>query len=323
MSLKYRNASGVETPVAGLNGTSGELVPSVALKQSGAVSVPSLDVQAETSIHATFTTPMPDADYEVSTEESGGSWGRIISIVDKTASGFSMRFLNCSGSIMTASTVKWTAFKLITDESRALDEAAIAQNTSDIANKCLKYTQLTSSDNINNIIAPGNYGGYNGDGVGGTFPYSGNSQFAILVTQAREYVYQLLQAGEALYMRYTGVSSGVPTGWSTWVQFISNMLTSGSGTRNADYLDSNSSVTYEINGRVCIVKIAAVFGVNAAVGSVLFTGLPACATATVNSVICSRDSVKALNVDTSGGNLTLRTAALAGEQYYGEIVYFV
>lgn len=37
MSLRFRNSQGTETPVAGLNGTSGELVPSVALKQSGSV----------------------------------------------------------------------------------------------------------------------------------------------------------------------------------------------------------------------------------------------------------------------------------------------
>ena len=39
MSLKYRNASGVETPIAGLNGTSGELVPSTTYIQSGQVSI--------------------------------------------------------------------------------------------------------------------------------------------------------------------------------------------------------------------------------------------------------------------------------------------
>lgn len=126
---KVDKTTGDVSEIAGL----GELVPSVSLYQTGNVSVPDIAVQAEYAAQVTFSTPMPDGNYEVSIEEPGNSWGRIISIVTKTTSGFSMRFLNCSNSPMTASTVKWTAFKLMTDQQTALDEAQITKNKNNTA----------------------------------------------------------------------------------------------------------------------------------------------------------------------------------------------
>lgn len=226
MSLKYRDASGVETPVAGLNGTSGELVPSTALLQSGTdVSFGAVNSGQRVSVRVSFTTPMPNNDYVVQFETQSSIYDSMVyNVHSKSTSGFQVVATNANANNETDVTGKWTAFKLITDEAREADEAAIAQNTSDIANKCLKYTQLTSADNINNLIAPGNYGGYNGDGVGGTFPYTGNSQFSLLVTRAREYRYQLLQSGADVWQRYTGVSGDVPTGWSAWMRMINEKV---------------------------------------------------------------------------------------------------
>ena len=150
-ALIYRDSEGNETPLAGLAPV-GSLVPSTSLVQSGSVSVPDIIAQAETGIQVTFDTPMPDGDYEVFTEESSNSWGRVISIVTKSASGFSMRLLNCSSTTMTASTVKWTAVKPITATQITLDEGQIAQNTEDIAELKSTVNAVFSDYSANNNV---------------------------------------------------------------------------------------------------------------------------------------------------------------------------
>lgn len=140
MSLKYRDASGIETPVAGLNGTSGELVPSVSLYQTGQ------DLHTVTTIYAgdirsytvTFTTPMPDANYDISASplrvESN------ISISAKTKNGFTY-YIEAISSVSGNYGINWTAFKLMTDTVHEADSAHIAQNT---ANFAPAFSEVTS-----------------------------------------------------------------------------------------------------------------------------------------------------------------------------------
>lgn len=229
MSLKYRNQNGVETPVAGLNGTSGELVPSVSMYQTGSFAVPSLPAGGYTNSGViSLPTPFPDTDYIITFDFEHSSL--IAGAIQKSASNFKVTIGNIDPDGGTgASTCYWKAYKLMTDESRALDEAAIAA----LQDNALQYTRLTSGDDIDTLIQPGNYGGYNGEGIGGTFPYSGNSQFSLLVTKAREYRYQLLQAGAELYQRFAGVIDGVIGTWSAWSRYIpesslTSAVTSGS-----------------------------------------------------------------------------------------------
>lgn len=144
MSLKYRNNSGVETPIAGLNGTSGELVPSVSYYQTGTVTLPA---SGETSSSATVTLPtaMPDTDYVVVLDQ-GNTYLSSVVVRSKTTTGFEITGWQSSNISVTV-TVKWQAFKLMTDESRALDEAQIEQNASDIAALQSKLSQSLTLTN--------------------------------------------------------------------------------------------------------------------------------------------------------------------------------
>jgi len=141
MSLKFRDSSGVETPVAGLNGTSGELVPSVSLYQSGTANISMPNTSELTDLFTktvTFDTPFDDTDYVLNVDQCEISEAEINRVYNKTTTGFTVavmynRKLTAVPSYNVTARLPWQAFKLMTDESRALDEAAIAQNTSDIS----------------------------------------------------------------------------------------------------------------------------------------------------------------------------------------------
>ena len=156
MSLKFRSQDGTETPVAGLNGTSGELVPSVALMQSGTVTcnISTSDNLAQAIV--TFSTPMPDANYIINIEVTGwggaGNLGTNISLSNKSKNGFTIRQYVAADVSTPSMTYKWQAFKLMTDEVHEADAAAIAQNT---ANFAPAFSETTS-------YAVGDYCTYNG-----------------------------------------------------------------------------------------------------------------------------------------------------------------
>ena len=318
MSLKYRNASGVETPVAGLNGTSGELVPSNSLLQSGTLDFGTMAQDENKSMTVTFQTPMPDANYEV-TYETLTTGGVALVVFAKSATGFILNCINLNSGAV-SHRIRWQAFRLITDEAREADEAAIAQNTSDIANKCLKYTQLTSADNINNLIAPGNYGGYNGDGVGGTFPYTGNSQFSLLVTRAREYRYQLLQSGADVWQRYTGVSGDVPTGWSTWIKMLNTSdSTSSVGSKSCDAtkFSSGDKIFYQVSGKVVVVYANSIT-TTASVNGNIASGLPAPISATYGFMFDTDGVPYKFTINT---NTAISAVIPSGKIISGQFVY--
>ncbi len=134
MSLKYRDSQGTETPVAGLNGTSGELVPSVALVQRGVFNLPATSGQDSTGVvSVTFSTPMPDTDYEVMLVD-GTVWGRLLYVDTKKTTGFRVRWMQVQASgYLLATQGTWTAFKLMTDTVHQADSALIAQNTANFA----------------------------------------------------------------------------------------------------------------------------------------------------------------------------------------------
>lgn len=195
----------------------GELVPSVSYYQKGTLNVSSLEASASTTIDVTLPTAMPDADYIVVYRWVNADIGNMCYTKRISASGFTIEVVNVNDTAYQGTAIlAWQAFKLMTDESRALDEQAIQQNTSDIADlSAYTYTRLTSTDNIDSIITPGNYGGYNGDNIGGTFPYTGNGQFAITVVKARDYVYQICHMDSITWQRYASVS-GTTLNWNDW-----------------------------------------------------------------------------------------------------------
>ena len=160
MSLLYRNYQGNETPISGLNGTSGELVPSVALYQSGTVTVPASENAYEV-LGVTFSTPMPDNDYVVVLSINGASgvnWHNkceFVSYENKTATGFTIAIGKPNDqSIEVGTTIKWQAFKLMTDEDRALDEEHIAQNTANFAPNFSATASYSVGDYVtyNNVL---------------------------------------------------------------------------------------------------------------------------------------------------------------------------
>lgn len=154
MSLKYRNASGVETPVAGLNGTSGELVPSVSLYQTGSFEVEALPAGGYTNSGViSLQTPFPDTDYIITFDFAHSSL--VAGAIQKTVGNFKATIGNIDPAGGTgASTCYWRAFKLMTDESRALDETHIAQNTANFAPAFSEVTSYAVGDYVtyNNIL---------------------------------------------------------------------------------------------------------------------------------------------------------------------------
>lgn len=132
MSLKYRDNSGNETPVAGLNDTSGELVPSVSLMQSGTTTATSVGANSKVDGRVTFTNAMPDTNYQVILATNGTEGGITYSIWNKDINGFDFTIVN-NNNLNLSISLQWTAFKLMTDEVHEADEAQIAQNTANFA----------------------------------------------------------------------------------------------------------------------------------------------------------------------------------------------
>lgn len=156
MSLKYRDNNGNEVPISGLNGQNGSLVPSVSLYQKGSkLSDTDNWVPGDSGVFTvTFSTPMPDADYDVilgiNTPEVTASVA-----YDKTVSGFKVKVENVS-SVTYAGRIElsWQAFKLMTDTVHEADSAHIAQNTANFAPAFSEVTSYAVGDYVtyNNIL---------------------------------------------------------------------------------------------------------------------------------------------------------------------------
>lgn len=152
MSLKYRDSQGIETPVAGLNGQNGSLVPSVALKQSGTGNTDTISVGGYANKEITFTTPMPDTDYVINFNTNGAG-GILFTVMSKTVSSFLVNIRNMNDREI-AATFTWSAFKLMTDTVHEADAAHIAQNTANFAPAFSEVTSYAVGDYVtyNNIL---------------------------------------------------------------------------------------------------------------------------------------------------------------------------
>lgn len=152
MSLKYRDSSGTETPVAGLNGTSSELVPSAALYQSGTGNIDTISVGGYVNKEITFTTPMPDTDYVINFDVNL-TGGILFTVMSKTVSSFVVNIRNMNDRELSI-TFTWQAFKLMTDTVHEADAAHIAQNTANFAPAFSDVTSYSVSDYVtyNNIL---------------------------------------------------------------------------------------------------------------------------------------------------------------------------
>lgn len=130
MGILYRDSNGTERVLAGL-APAGQLVPSVSLYQKGTDTTSTISTGGYVNMEITFTTPMPDTDYEINfnTNLTGGI---VFTVMSKTVSSFVVNIKNLNDRELTV-TFTWQAFKLMTDEDRALDEAKIEQNTKNFA----------------------------------------------------------------------------------------------------------------------------------------------------------------------------------------------
>ena len=182
MSLKFRDANGVETPVAGLNGTSGELIPSVSYYQTGFLNFSNLtDDFADVTIlnienqsvqyRVVFSTPMPDTDYVVVVDVHNTNLQVEVATANKTANGFIVTVRNLVATmradrgettdgftfVLDDNYFSWSAFKLMTDESRALDEAEIADLSDRVETlETLASDVIPSEASANNQLATEN-----------------------------------------------------------------------------------------------------------------------------------------------------------------------
>jgi hypothetical protein len=139
MGILFRNSQGIETPLAGL-APAGQLVPSVSLYQKGSITnTTSIASKDYVRIEITLNTPMPDTDYvvDLQTMQGHGLANAFCDAYGKTNSGFAIILANPSDNNVPANQIQvvWRAFKLMTDEDRALDEAKIEQNTKNFANE--------------------------------------------------------------------------------------------------------------------------------------------------------------------------------------------
>ena len=153
MSLKYRDSQGNETPVAGLNGTSGELVPSISLVLTGTISLPEQDAHSQSDMTIQLPQRMPDSDYEVFFEQTLGNQGyRILTVHGKSIDTFALTSFNADVGVAVATSVSYKVVKLMTDEDRALDEQAIASlqavvpSSASASNKLVTESEISKTE---------------------------------------------------------------------------------------------------------------------------------------------------------------------------------
>lgn len=147
MSLYYRDSSGDLNRIAGLNGTSGELVPSDAYYQTGSFTVSSVAAGEYSGQAVTFDTEMPDTDYVVTLNTSASISHMIFTVTAKTVSGFSVIATNLDSSAQSC-TVSWQAFKLMTDEDNLAAYTQVSQNLANLAPTFSEETDYAVGDYV-------------------------------------------------------------------------------------------------------------------------------------------------------------------------------
>ena len=121
----YKNTNGVLSPIAGR----GKAEYGASTVRTGTASIPQSSAGATNVVSVTFDKPMPDADYLVTFECSTSVIDLRLVSFDKTATGFKIGYY-ASAATGSASTVKYTAFKLYTDKEYNDILAAMPSNAS-------------------------------------------------------------------------------------------------------------------------------------------------------------------------------------------------
>lgn len=205
----YKNTNGVLSPIAGR----GKAEYGASTVRTGTVSIPQSSAGASNVVSVTFDKPMPDNDYLVTFECSTSVIDLRLVSYNKTASGFSIGYY-ASAATSSASTVKYTAFKLYTDTEY-----------NDILTKMPELlsgrtTILSSSDDLDTITEPGTYSWNDTENAPANVP--GNLTYAILFhvigAAGGNNEQQLVFKGSSgvIYMR--SLSTASPRVWGPWNQ---------------------------------------------------------------------------------------------------------
>lgn len=152
MSVKYRNASGQETIIAGLT-PGGDIEAGAVMTRKGAFTVPALNAQksTDTPVQVTFESPMPDNDYLVEIYPNVATIENF-NVKAKAANGFQVIVMNASTWVQSSYTCYYIATKTYTvqhaqqnAESIAAIEAMIPTGAGS-SNKLVTSTQLSALD---------------------------------------------------------------------------------------------------------------------------------------------------------------------------------
>lgn len=149
MGMYFRDIDGNESLIAGM-GRSGELVPSVSYYQRGTTNVTVSQLNTAYTVTVTLSTAMPDVDYVVVVHSGAGN--ALARVKSQTVNSFIIEVFKIAGGTG-ALTCTWQAFKLMTDESRALDESQINENTTSIE-ALQKYRPFADSLTDCNLAIP-------------------------------------------------------------------------------------------------------------------------------------------------------------------------
>jgi hypothetical protein len=144
MGIFYRGSDGIEQVVAGL-APAGQLIPSVSLYQKGRVTATNITAGGYVTKDISFANTMPNTDYIVVINNASNGY-MSVDVVNKTTSGFTAFVYNRATSVIDTGAFDWQAFKLLTNEDRALDEAKIEQNTANFANNFSATTSYAIGD---------------------------------------------------------------------------------------------------------------------------------------------------------------------------------
>lgn len=146
----YKNTSGVLTPIAGR----GKAEYGASTVRKGTLNVPVN--QATGGIFIEFDTPLPDNDYIVSWEFDDCADGDAAHIVGphyKYATGFGLYYF---GGFTKDVRIKWTAFKLYTD-NQYNELLTLPTEVSRVDHLYDHSGTIASNDDLNDYIVPGNY----------------------------------------------------------------------------------------------------------------------------------------------------------------------
>lgn len=152
MGIFYRGSDGTERVVAGL-APAGQLVPSVSLYQKGRVTATNITAGGYVIKDISFANTMPNTDYIVVINNASNGY-MAVDVVNKTTSGFTAFVYNRATSDIDTGAFDWQAFKLMTDDVTALDEAKIEQNTKNFAPNFSATSSYAVGDYVtyNNVL---------------------------------------------------------------------------------------------------------------------------------------------------------------------------